>query len=81
VSWTLAVSREFLERALSQARSRELYHDLGERVCNVMELEELEEQRMLRTPGSSIEADGTPRPTNAQARRLRQMDRALKRNR
>jgi hypothetical protein len=34
-----------------------------------MELEELEEQRMLRTPGGSIAADGTPRPDGAQARR------------
>jgi hypothetical protein len=75
MSWPLAVSREFLERALSVARSRRQARALGERVCELMELEELEELRMLRTAGGSIEADGTPRP---QARRLRQLARAMR---
>lgn len=55
---TLAVAREFLECALSQARSRSDVHLIGERICEVMEMEELEECRQLRPP--TIRAD-TPR--------------------
>lgn len=47
---TLADAREYLERALSEARSRMDYHAIGERICELMEMQELEELRMLRTP-------------------------------
>jgi hypothetical protein len=47
---TLAIAREFLERALSQARSREDYHAIGERICEVIEMQELEECRQLHPP-------------------------------
>lgn len=47
---TLATAREFLERELVQSRSRADVHLIGERICEVIELQELDEQRMLRTP-------------------------------
>lgn len=43
----LLEAREFLERALSLARSRQDERDLGERIVAVMELEELQECRTL----------------------------------
>jgi hypothetical protein len=79
MSGPLAVSREYLERALAMARSRQAARELGERVCELMELEELEELRMLRTSGGSTVCDGTPQPAGAQARRVRQLNRALRR--
>jgi hypothetical protein len=60
VTWALAVSREFLERALTLARSRQAVRTYGERVCELMELEELEELRMLRTPNLSLAAADPP---------------------
>lgn len=47
---TLATAREYLECALSQARSRLDYHVIGERICEIMEMQELEECRQLRPP-------------------------------
>lgn len=43
----LIPAREFLERALSVARSRQDERDLGERIVAVMELEELQECRTM----------------------------------
>lgn len=43
----LAEAREFLERALSLARSRTEERALGERIVALMELEELQECRTL----------------------------------
>lgn len=45
---TLATAREYLECAVSQARSRADYHAIGERICEIMEMQELEECRQLR---------------------------------
>lgn len=47
---TLATAREFLEGALSQARSRMDYHAIGERICELIEMQELEECRLLHPP-------------------------------
>lgn len=41
------VAREYLERALSLARSRGDERAIGERICEVMELQELEECRTM----------------------------------
>lgn len=78
MSWPLAVSREFLERALSQARSRQDARALGVRICEVMELQELEELRMLRTPEYPQNNQTPIGPPVAPARRARQLDRALR---
>ena len=43
----LLAAREYLERALSLARSRADERLIGERICDVMELQELEECRTL----------------------------------
>lgn len=43
----LIAAREYLERALSKARSRHDERIIGERICAVMELQELEECRTM----------------------------------
>lgn len=43
----LIAAREFLERALSQARSRNEERIIGEQICAILELQELEECRIL----------------------------------
>jgi hypothetical protein len=83
VTWALAVSREFLERALTLARSRQAVRTYGERVCELMELEELEELRMLRTPNLSPAAIEPPaaHPAAMSPRMRRFVLRALRRTR
>lgn len=43
----LATAREYLERALSKARSRSDERLIGERICEIIELQELEECRTM----------------------------------
>lgn len=44
----LAATREYLERAWSSATSKRQRRILGQQLCEVMELQELEERRQLR---------------------------------
>lgn len=45
----LAEACDYLERALSQATTRAEEHAIGERICELLEMQELEECRQLRT--------------------------------
>jgi hypothetical protein len=59
---TLATAREFLERALSCETVRAEQVAIGERICELMEMQELEECRQLRLVKRRTHRQGVAQP-------------------